>query len=438
MQPLINLMIFLGGSVLLLSCSNNSNILSGERQSILPNFADISINPDAANEIDLSLNKTLKTDASHAGGNERHSGGNLSLSFPLTLKWSARIKGIKDETIDLPQPIISAGRVFALDGNSELHAFDLETGKSLWSYILDPKADEHVPGITGGIAYRDNIVVAHSGRNYLYALDANTGDLIWRKSVDESLRGGPTLTELNSVILTDLDGRVYVFTLSNGMLLWQRAGFPVDTVVYGASSPALFEQKIIVSGQAGEIAVYDLLSGDLNWADSLASFNPRTPLERLSDIRAFASTDDKNAYFISQSGRMSAFDVNQGYEIWDTPISGIEMPWVAGQSLFVVTIDGRLICIRKSDGAVRWVTELPGAIPEGVAATQDLPRYIGPVIANGEVLAIHKSGELFRFEALSGELISKSKLTSKITTPLQIGDQHLVALSRDGTIRVFN
>ena len=282
------------------------------------------------------------------------------------------------------------------------------------------------------------MVVAHSGRNSLYALDANTGDLIWRKSVDESLRGGPTLTELNSVIVTDLDGRVYVFTLSNGMLLWQRAGFPVDTVVYGASSPALFEQKIIVSGQAGEIAVYDLLSGDLNWADSLASFNPRTPLERLSDIRAFASTDDKNAYFISQSGRMSAFDVNLGYEIWDTPISGIEMPWVAGQSLFVVTTDGRLICIRKSDGAVRWVTELPGAIPEGVAATQDLPRYIGPVIANGEVLAIHKSGELFRFEALSGELISKSKLTSQITTPLQIGDQHLVALSRDGTIRVFN
>ena len=238
--------------------------------------------------------------------------------------------------------------------------------------------------------------------------------------------------------MTDLDGRVYVFTLSNGMLLWQRAGFPVDTVVYGASSPALLEQKIIVSGQAGEIAVYDLLSGDLNWADSLASFNPRTPLERLSDIRAFASTDDKNAYFISQSGRMSAFDINLGYEIWDKPISGIEMPWVAGQSLFVVTTDGRLICIRKSDGAVRWVTELPGAIPEGVAATQDLPRYIGPVVANGEVLAIHKSGELFRFEALSGELISKSKLTSQITTPLQIGDQHLVALSRDGTIRVFN
>ena len=64
MRPLFNLIIFLGGSVLLLSCSNNSNILSGERQSILPNFADISINLDAANEIDLSLNKTLKKELS--------------------------------------------------------------------------------------------------------------------------------------------------------------------------------------------------------------------------------------------------------------------------------------------------------------------------------------------------------------------------------------
>ena len=221
-------------------------------------------------------------------------------------------------------------------------------------------------------------------------------------------------------------------------MIWQRAGFPVDTVVYGASSPAAVEQTIIVSGQGGEIAIYNMVSGALIWADSLASFNPRTPLERLGDIRAFAATDDKNAYFISQSGRMSAFDIQTGFELWAKPISGIEMPWIAGLNLFVVTIDGRLIAIRKSDGAVSWVTELPGAIPEGVAVTQDLPRYIGPIVADGEVLIVRRTGELFRFEALTGKLISKIKITSQITTPIQIGDQHLVTLSRDGTIRVFN
>ena len=437
MRQTLNLILLVCSAMIQISCSNNGIVLPGERQAVLPVFSNVSINLEAASELDLSLNEVLRIDATHSGGNERHSGGNLSFQFPLTLSWSARIVGIKDKTIDFPQPIIAKGKIFAIDGRSQLHAFDLISGKLLWLFRLDPDADDHIPGIIGGIAYRDGRVIAHSGRKNLYAFDGNTGEVLWRKTVEESLRGGPTLSELNNVVVTDLDGRVYVFTFSDGTLIWQRAGFPADTVVYGASSPAVMEQSIIISGQGGEIAIYDLLSGALIWADSLASFNPRTPMERLGDIRAFAATDDKNVYFISQSGRMSAFEVSTGFELWAKQIRGIEMPWIAGSNIFVVTIDGRLIAMRKSDGAVRWVTELPGAIPEGIAATQNLPRYIGPIVANGEVLIIRKTGELLKFEANSGELISKRKIISQITTPLQIGDQHLVALSRDGTIRVF-
>ncbi len=425
-------------SVSLVSCTNDGLVLPGERQSVLPAFSDVSIDEEASNELVLSDTQTINTNATHSGGNERHSGGNLSLLFPLSLSWSANTTGIKDKTIDLPQPIIASERVFSIDGDSKLRAFNLATGKLLWSFTLDPQADDPTPGIKGGIAYRNGVIVAHSGRQNLYALDVNTGSVIWQKTLGESLRGGPTLSELNSVIVTDLDGQVYVFTLSDGTLIWQRSGFPIDTVVYGTSSPAILDQNLIVSGQAGEIAIYNMSSGVLLWADSLASFNPRTPLERLGDIRAFAATDERHAYFISQSGRMSAFEVNSGFEVWVKPISSIEMPWIVENTVFVVTLDGRLIALRKSDGAVRWVTELPGAIPEGVAATKGLPRYIGPVVANGEVLIIRKTGTLYRFDANSGKLISKSNLTSQITTPFQIANQHLVALSRDGTIRVFN
>ena len=425
-------------SCLLLSCSNDGRVLPGERQSVLPIFSEFVIDEEAASEIILNDEKTINTSATHAGGNEKHSGGNLSIMLPLSQSWSASTKGIKDTTIDLPQPIIAAGRVFSIDGDSKLHAFDLETGNLSWSFNLDPEADDPIPGIMGGVAYSNGVIVAHSGRQNLYAFEVDTGTVIWQKTLDGSLRGGPTLSELNSVVVTDLDGKVYVFTLSDGTLIWQRSGFPVDTVVFGTPSPAVVDQNLIVSGQAGEIAIYNLLSGTLLWADSLASFNPKTPLERLGDIRAFAATDERNAYFISQSGRMSAFEIETGFEIWDQPLSGIEMPWITEKSLFVVTIDGRLISLRKSDGAVRWVTELPGAIPEGFAATKDLPRYIGPVVANGEVLLIHKTGKLYRFDGNSGTLISNSNLTSQITTPFQIANQHLVVLSRDGRIRVFN
>ena len=93
-----NVLLFIWTALIVSSCSNTGIMLPGERQAVLPNFTNISIDQDAASEKDLNLNKTLKVDATHAGGNERHSGGNLSLSFPLTLSWSFRADGIKDNT----------------------------------------------------------------------------------------------------------------------------------------------------------------------------------------------------------------------------------------------------------------------------------------------------------------------------------------------------
>ncbi|MDC0461918.1 PQQ-binding-like beta-propeller repeat protein [Alphaproteobacteria bacterium] len=437
MRSYLTIIKFLIISVLLASCANDGPILPGQRQSVLPDFSDVTIDQDAANEIAIEDVGTINSFATHAGGNAQHSGGNLELSLPLELSWSARTKAASNQTVDLPQPIIADNRLFSIGGNSVLHAFDFTSGDELWTVSLDANTDNPFPGINGGIAYENGTVIAHAGKRNLYAIDAETGAIIWQKKLEVSLRGGPTLNEVNDLVVTDLDGQVYVFRLSDGVLKWRRSGFPVDTIVYGTPSPAIMGKNIIVSGQAGEIAVYELPSGDLVWADSLASFNPRTPLERLGDIRAFPATDAENAYFISQSGRMSAFEVDTGFELWAKPLSGIEMPWVAGQSIFVVTIDGRLIAIRKTDGAVRWVTELPGAIPEGIPATQNLPRYVGPLVANSEVLLVRDTGELFRFDANNGMLINKSNLTSQITTPMQVAHQQLVTLSRDGTIRVF-
>ena len=77
MRQYSNLLFLIWTALMLPSCSNSDNVLPGERQSILPNVTYISIDQNAASEQDVSLNNTLKADATHAGGHEGHSGGNL-------------------------------------------------------------------------------------------------------------------------------------------------------------------------------------------------------------------------------------------------------------------------------------------------------------------------------------------------------------------------
>ena len=83
-------------------------------------------------------------------------------------------------------------------------------------------------------------------------------------------------------------------------------------------------------------------------------------------------------------------------------MTSIEMPWLAGNTIYVVTIDGRLFALRRNDGEVRWIAELPDALPVGVIASDTVPRYVNPVVASGQVFVIGRGGTAHVFDAQTG------------------------------------
>ena len=119
--------------------------------------------------------------------------------------------------------------------------------------------------------------------------------------------------------------------------------------------------------------------------------SPRTSIEAIGDIRAHPIHDGGLIFVVSQSGRLAAFSGRSGLLVWDQRIGGIEMPWLAGKTLFVMGHDGRLYALRRSDGAVRW-NRAPHATPPGVVVTRST-RYVGPIVAGNKVLVIGKAGQ---------------------------------------------
>ena len=185
-------------------------------------------------------------------------------------------------------------------------------------------------------------------------LSVQDGSTIWSILLRFPVRGGPTIIGQKAVVVTDLDGNIFVYSINDGSLVWERAGLPVNTVVFGAPSPAFANDQLAVAGYGGDISLLEANSGKIIWSDTLAAFSPRTPLQRLGDIRAHPVFDGGLVFAVSQAGRIAAFNARSGLLIWDQPIGGIEMPWIAGKSLFLQTIDGRLYALRRSDGAAGW------------------------------------------------------------------------------------
>jgi outer membrane protein assembly factor BamB len=421
----------------LTGCSETELVLPGERISILQDVEQLSVDQNAFTE-GAGLASPLATlVASHPGLNAGHAGGNIAVDMPLAKRWSFDIGDGGNDLVDLAVPVVADGHVFTVSASGEVSAVNIETGKLSWSATVDT-FDEPIPGIAGGLAISDSTLVVHAGGYHLAALSIADGGVVWSQKFKLPVRGGPTILAKRALVVTDLDANMFVLDLKDGAVLWDRAGLPSSTVVYGAPSPAVYENHIVMAAHGGEISLVDAGNAEVIWTDSLAAFNPKTPLQSLGDIRAHPVHDGGLVFAVSQSGRMGAFAVRSGLLLWELPIGGVEMPWVAGDSVFVVTIDGRLYALRRTDGAVRWIAELPGALPLGVVVAENVPRYVGPVVAGGTVVTVSDGGAIMVFDADTGALQDKISLGGRVVTAPQLAAGVLFVLDNSGTLTAFD
>ena len=421
----------------LAACSDPELILPGERAAILPELSSVKIDAGARDEGVMLGDVVVNQLYGHAGANAGHAGGHLSLEWPLSQSWTASIVGIDDETVELAQPVIAHDTVYALGADGMLHAFDLADGKTRWAVSVESFNDDPWAGIAGGIAANETMLIAHTSLYELVSLSPETGEVLWSVTHPERLKGGPTLLGQEAVMVTDINGRLFVYDSADGAPLWERSGLTADTVVFGAPAPAFNAGEVVLAGAGGEVSVYDAATGDLFWADSLASFNPRTPLQELGDVRAHPVHDGKLIFVIAQSGRMVAYQALSGIDIWEQPLTAIELPWLAGDTIYVMGIDGRLYALRRGDGLARWIAELPGALPEGVLASETVPRYVNPIVASGNVFVIGKSGDVHIFDAATGDKIDEFSTAGPVTTAPAVAQNVLAVLSSQGKLSVY-
>ena len=419
------------------ACSERELILKGEREAVLLQVSTLEVDNAAAAEFGAVGPAIENEDAGQAGLSSGHAGGHLSLATSLKRSWRARVVGPDDAVISLPQPMIAGGHVYALGADALLSAFDLEAGELVWQYQVNVPNAGLFPGKAGGIAANAEVVAVHAARDSLSLLDAKNGAELWRVSHDSPLAGGPTLIDGAGVVVTDIDGYVFVYRLIDGALIWQSVGLPVDTVVFGAPSPAVDGGELVLAGAGGEIALHRVDNGDLLWADSLASLSPVTPLQELGDVLAHPIHDGEQIYVISQSGLLSAYEARTGFQVWEHSVAGVQMPWLAGDSLFVLSVEGHIISLRKSDGAIRWITALDGSGPLGESKPGTVTEYFGPVVASGIVYVLSENGKLVSLNADTGAIISSQALGGTIDTAPQIAKSSLIYMTRSGQLTVM-
>jgi len=405
---------------LLSGCESVSSLFGSPAEEILPGQRIAILAVDRGLRADTSVAQVpvqlsepyVNTRWTQYGGSPAHATYHLALAQSLRRAWSVDLgDGAASDRRILAQPLVVEGTVYGMDALSTVTAFDAERGRTLWRHELEPEFEEE-GYFGGGLAFENGRLFVSTGFGEVFALNAADGRIVWRKRVPGPIRAAPTADNGRVFVITTAN-QVIAMSAEDGRQLWTHSGIEEATGLLGAASPAVLGSTVVVPYSSGEIFALLAENGRILWNESLASVKRTDPLADIAQIRGAPVIDRDLVIVVSHSGRMIAIDLRRGLRIWERKIGGVEMPWVGGDFLFVLTNDAQLISLTRRDGRIRWVRPLERF--EDPDDQEDPIHWTGPVLAGDRLIVAGSHGRALSVSPYTGEILGAIELPGSVT-----------------------
>lgn len=407
----------------------------GERIPVLTSENDAVVDP-ATQTLPFNLPAPQENSSwTESGGNASNSMGHLALGSSLQQAFSVPAGRGTSLTARLASPpIVANGRVYTIDTLGAVRAFDARTGAAVWaSQTPDVKGSE-ASLYGGGIAYDNGRIFASNGLGYVSALSEQTGGILWKSRPGGPLRGAPTVAG-GAVYVISQDNQIYSLKEEDGSTNWSQAASLEIAGIFGAASPAVGQGTVVAGFSSGELNAYRYENGRQVWQDQLQRTSISTSVSSLSDIDADPVIDNGQVFAIGAGGRMVALDLVSGQRIWELNIAGIATPWVAGDWVFVVTSDDKLMCIYRQNGHVRWINQLP-QFQKPKSKKGDI-EYSGPVLAGNHLFVTAANGLVIEFDPATGNYVSQFDTGGHVNLPPIVANSTLYVYDDQARLHAY-
>lgn len=376
----------------------------------------------------------LNFDWPQSGGYPDQAMHHLAAGGPLNEKWSSRIgDGSDDEAQLLSQPVVSNQMIYTLDVDAVVSAFSTETGKRIWQIELS-KDGGHEGILGGGLAVDGGRLYVTTGFAAVIALNATTGDEIWRKRLDGPIRAAPTVAD-GRVFVVTIANELFVLNVTDGNELWTHSGLRELAGIVGAASPTVARGIVVVPYSSGEVVALRVENGRQVWTESLVALRRSNAVSALSHIRGKPVIDDDIVFIVGNSNRMVAVDLRTGTRLWELPIGGHNGAWVAGDFIYVMTRNAELVCVTRTGGLIRWVTQLPQFKDE--RDREDPIIWSGPVLAGDRLLVGSTQEEIWSVSPYSGKVLGRIKIEGPILISPVVAAETVYVLTDEADLIAF-
>jgi outer membrane protein assembly factor BamB len=370
-------------------------------------------------------------DWSQIGGNASHDLGHVALPDTLHLAFAG--EGPQSHLLYTGTPIVADGKIFVLDTQAEVTALDQQTGARLWRVRVSPE-DARTDTLGGGIAYGGGRVYVTGGYPEIQALDATNGGLVWRRQLTAPPRSAVTYAA-DRLYVTTLDNQTLVLSAGDGTTVWNHAGLPQSEGVLGQATPAVDPTIAVIPYSSGEIFALRIETGRTAWQDNLVSIRHTNALWSLTDISTPPVIDHGVVYSVSQGGRFVAIDQRSGARVWQHEVGSSNMPWVAGDFVFLLDNNNELVCVARDKGGIRWISQLQ--THEDMEKRKRPVFWQGPILAGGRLILTNSLGQIVEASPQDGRVLTTTAASDLIEVAPIVADGTLYILTNDGVLSAY-
>lgn len=280
---------------------------------------------------------------------------------------------------------VTGGRLYVTTGFGELIALDAATGGIAWRQRLDA-------GI-GAPTVDDGTVYVVSRNNQGWAVDAATGQLQWNvpgTATGAVLTGGaaPAVTD-RIVVMPFGSGEIGGVLRRSSAFLWNtsvaagRNGVAYANINDVTSDPVIVGNRIYAGNQSGRVVAFDAARGERIWQADEGAYSP--VLHTGGDL-----------FFVSDRNELIRLDAGSGARIW-----GTELPLYTTdrerrrRAVFThygpILAGGRLV-VASGDGNIRFFSPESGALVGAVEMRQGAAAH--PIVVGDTLLVVTEDGRL--------------------------------------------
>ncbi len=400
--------------------------LPGERRSLDRRADPLEVDPETAGTVSLPGPQD-NAEWSQPGGTATNAPGHVAYAAGGGSAWRIAAARVDRRGRLTAPPIVHQGQVIVMDGEGSLSAYSQSGGGRSWSTSLRPEGQRDT-AFGGGVAADGGVIVAATPFRQVHGIDPESGGVVWSSDIEAPARSAPTVAGGRAFVVSS-DNKVYAFDASDGSELWRFTGSRGEAGVVGNASPAVSGNTVIVPFSSGELIAFDVDSGEPQWFDALSGDSRFTAVSGLNDVVARPVVHDGVVYAVSVSGRMIAVRASNGERLWAQSVASAHTPAVAGNTIFVTTLEGEVVALDRSSGDPRWRQSISG---------EERVDLAGPLLAGGRLLVGTSDGRLVMLDPADGSVVSGESVGDPVYIPPIAASGRVLVLDNGGDLTAFN